>query len=279
MNVFQTYYSVFYSVMCFAGLWPFDESIKSRIRRTAVLLIMFASIVIQVSSIKHVELTFQNMLTTLSFTLPLLMCFFRYIGFVMNFPAVKFFLENLQHDYDMLKNPDEMEIFTNNLKKSKQIINIFFAMLSITLIAAILLVPIPILLHTSIHLNIMQSLGYFYFEYNIEFNLICGHAAITSFLSVMTFVCTEGILSVITFYLRGLFKIVCYRIRSAVNDTASKLITSEHIDIGPAVVLHQKAYQLGDSVGRHMTLSSLVIILIVIASLAMNLYRVSIAEI
>ncbi|XP_076378875.1 uncharacterized protein LOC143259621 isoform X3 [Megalopta genalis] len=62
------------------------------------------------------------------------------------------------------------------------------------------------------------------------------------------------------------------RIREAVND-ASKLITANHVAIGPAMDMHQRAYKLANCISNDMVVSYLLAILVVIVSFAVNLYR------
>ncbi|XP_078051693.1 uncharacterized protein LOC144477828 [Augochlora pura] len=126
MDVFQTYYRVYYSVLCFIGLWPYHKSYKLKILRIFILLILTSSIAIQLSSLKRVDPTLDNILRSLSFTFPVLMFIVRYIGFVNNFSIVKCFMQNLQQDYSMLENPYEVEILIKNIEKSKRVINVFF---------------------------------------------------------------------------------------------------------------------------------------------------------
>ncbi|XP_076656421.1 uncharacterized protein LOC143361049 [Halictus rubicundus] len=272
MQAFRRYYTVYYCVLCLTGLWPYNESILSKIHRILVFLLTFFCIVIQVSSIKRVEVTLHNMLTMLSYTCPMMLFMIRYIGFVVNFPVVKSFMRNMQHDCDMLDNPIEAQILIKHIEKGRRIVFIFLGMSTIGICAVLALSFIPALMESKTLSQYIQMIGFFYSADDEYIIFIYLHLAATMSLGLLILSCTEALFSVLSHYLCGLFEIVGYRIRSTV-DNAAMFVSTDLINLGPAVDMHQRAHELSDALGKDMVMSYLITIVTAIVSFAVNLYR------
>ncbi|XP_076656414.1 uncharacterized protein LOC143361046 isoform X2 [Halictus rubicundus] len=273
MDAFRRNYGVYYSVLCFTGLWPYEVSTLSKIQRVVVSMLTLCCIAVQIFSLTHVEITLHNLLTMLSYTGPMLLFFLRYVGFVVNFPVVRSFLQNMENDCKMLENPHEMKILLKHIEKSKFLVFIFLGMSFLGICAVVFLILLPTLLHFKYQLRILQLIGFFYNEHNNKTDLVSLHVCITTVLGLLTVACTEASLAVFACYLSGLFEIVGYRIRCTV-EKAARLVTLDPINIGPAVDMHQRAYELTTALGKNVIISYLLAILAVVGSFAVNLYRV-----
>ncbi|XP_076642251.1 uncharacterized protein LOC143353089 isoform X2 [Halictus rubicundus] len=274
MDVFRRNYNTYYLILRFTGLWPFDDSILPKIQRTFFSVFTLCCILIQVSTLQHVEITFNNILTTLSYACPMLLYFLRYLGFAANFALVKSFLQDLQNDCAEIQNPAEAKILKKHMEKTRRIFLLFLCLsiLGITFVSA--RVVIPAILRSKYQLYTLRSFGFFYTEQSRHADWACVHLSLTTAIGMLTIACTEGTLAVFSLYLCGLFEIVGYRMRGTI-DNAAQLGTSKQIDIGPAIVMHQRAFKLAQSVGDRLLISYLLAIIVVIVSFAVNLYRAS----
>ncbi|XP_076378917.1 uncharacterized protein LOC143259627 [Megalopta genalis] len=272
MDVFRRNYSTYYCALRFAGLWPFDESILRKVQRIVFSIIPMSCIVIQVYTIQHVELTLNNILTLLSFTCPMLLFVFRYLAFVVNFPLMKSYIQNIQNDCITIQNPAEAMILEKYKTKTKRVMQIFIGMSVGGILMIILKLLIPTVLRLKYQLSCLEFFGFFYREQTKLTDWACVHLIATTAIGLLTFTCTEGSLAVFSLYLCGLFDIVSYRIREGVNNVA-KLITANPVAIGPAMDMHQRAYKLANSISSDMVFSYLLAIIMSVVSFAVNLYR------
>ncbi|XP_076656413.1 uncharacterized protein LOC143361046 isoform X1 [Halictus rubicundus] len=261
MDAFRRNYGVYYSVLCFTGLWPYEVSTLSKIQRVVVSMLTLCCIAVQIFSLTHVEITLHNLLTMLSYTGPMLLFFLRYVGFVVNFPVVRSFLQNMENDCKMLENPHEMKILLKHIEKSKFLVFIFLGMSFLGICAVVFLILLPTLLHFKYQLRILQLIGFFYNEHNNKTDLVSLHVCITTVLGLLTVACTEASLAVFACYLSGLFEIVGYRIRCTV-EKAARLVTLDPINIGPAVDMHQRAYELVPLRTRGCNIYSYIVLLL-----------------
>nr|XP_033332400.1 uncharacterized protein LOC117223911 isoform X1 [Megalopta genalis]XP_033332401.1 uncharacterized protein LOC117223911 isoform X1 [Megalopta genalis] len=275
MDVFRKNYTTYYCILRFTGLWPFDESVLSKLHRICFSLIPVSCIVIQANRLQYVEITVQNLITFLSFSCPMLLFFLRYLGFIINFPLVKSFIENIENDCATIQNPIEVKMLTKYIERTKLVIQLFIGLAILTICALSLKLVTPTIFHLKCQLHFLQFLGFFYFEHSKQADWASIHITTTAVFGLFIIACTEGSLAVFALYLCGLFKIVSYRIEGAV-DNATKFITAKPIAIGPAMDMHQRAYKLAKSVGNSVLLSYLLAIIVVVLSFAMNLYRASV---
>ncbi|XP_076226742.1 uncharacterized protein LOC143174879 isoform X4 [Nomia melanderi] len=118
-------YSLYYHGMCITGLWPYDNSILTNIRRILYCVITLVTTYIQVMTISNIEITLENVLKLLSWTFPMILFVQRYLALVVNFPLVKFIIRNLQFDCDTLKNPNEAVILRKYIELSKPVIFLY----------------------------------------------------------------------------------------------------------------------------------------------------------
>ncbi|XP_076226759.1 uncharacterized protein LOC143174887 isoform X3 [Nomia melanderi] len=241
MVSFQKNYGIYYSMLCITGLWPFYQSTLSKIQRTFYSVCTLCCIVVQVSSIQNVELTLDNLLRMLSFTCPMALFLLRYLCFIYNFSILETFIHAIENDCNTLKNSTELRILMKRIEESKNVILIY--------------------------------LGFYFVEQNRRTDWVCLNAAVTTCFGLLAVACTEASFSVFCLYLCGLYEIVSYRIRTAV-DNGAKCIQSKPIDIRPAVNLHQKALKLGYGIARGVVVSYLAALLMVVCSFAVNLYRI-----
>ncbi|XP_076226758.1 uncharacterized protein LOC143174887 isoform X2 [Nomia melanderi] len=273
MVSFQKNYGIYYSMLCITGLWPFYQSTLSKIQRTFYSVCTLCCIVVQVSSIQNVELTLDNLLRMLSFTCPMALFLLRYLCFIYNFSILETFIHAIENDCNTLKNSTELRILMKRIEESKNVILIYLGMSCTGIFMSFCMFVVPTFLHSKHQLYYLHNLGFYFVEQNRRTDWVCLNAAVTTCFGLLAVACTEASFSVFCLYLCGLYEIVSYRIRTAV-DNGAKCIQSKPIDIRPAVNLHQKALKLGYGIARGVVVSYLAALLMVVCSFAVNLYRI-----
>ncbi|XP_076226760.1 uncharacterized protein LOC143174887 isoform X4 [Nomia melanderi] len=240
MVSFQKNYGIYYSMLCITGLWPFYQSTLSKIQRTFYSVCTLCCIVVQVSSIQNVELTLDNLLRMLSFTCPMALFLLRYLCFIYNFSIFSFRVTLAGNVHP--RNRKRLQ-HAEKFDRVKDINETYRRV-------------------EECDSNISGRTDW-----------VCLNAAVTTCFGLLAVACTEASFSVFCLYLCGLYEIVSYRIRTAV-DNGAKCIQSKPIDIRPAVNLHQKALKLGYGIARGVVVSYLAALLMVVCSFAVNLYRI-----
>ncbi|XP_076656426.1 uncharacterized protein LOC143361052 isoform X3 [Halictus rubicundus] len=241
MDVFRRKYNTYYLMLRFTGLWPLDDSIFPKIQRTFFSVFTLCCILIQVNTIRQVEMTLSNILTLLSYACPMLLYWLRYLGFVTVFPLVKTIVQSISNDCVSMRNPVEAKILEKYIDKTRTIILMFLGLSIVGMSFIAFRVLTPTLLRSEYQLYSLRFYGFFYSEQNKQADWASVHLTLTSAIGLLTIACTEGFLAVFSLYLCGLFEIVGYRIRKTV-DNAAQLITSKPIDVGPAMEVHQRAF-------------------------------------
>ncbi|XP_076378879.1 uncharacterized protein LOC143259621 isoform X7 [Megalopta genalis] len=250
MDTFRKNCAVYYSMLYYAGLWPYDHSIRAKVQRVAFIVLIISCIVCQILTLRNVEITLRNIVSMLSYTFLMLVYFFRYCGFIANFDLLKSFIEDIQNDFAILKNAAEIEIFKKQIRKSNRLTFLVLGYAIIVLLMYILFILIPTLLQSKYQVHYLRFIGYFYNERSRESDLVCVQIVVTGSLGILAIASTEATLGIYGFYLSALFQIVSYRIRKSVDDAAT-LITSSFVDIRPAVMMHQRAIKLTRRICRN----------------------------
>ncbi|XP_076288344.1 uncharacterized protein LOC143212915 [Lasioglossum baleicum] len=149
MDIFRQKYSIYYNVLYITGLWPYNQSIPSKILRMVFPLLTLCCIAIQVileikileitcslkimdlscekknskvSTLRLIEMSLYNILMLLSYCFPMLLFFLRYVGFVVNFPVIRCLYENIVKDYTTLSNPVESEMLTKQIVETGRVV-------------------------------------------------------------------------------------------------------------------------------------------------------------
>ncbi|XP_076378723.1 uncharacterized protein LOC143259586 isoform X9 [Megalopta genalis] len=242
MDVFRKNYSTYYSILSLAGLWPYDESLIGKLQRVVLSLLTLLCIVIQISTLKLVELSLSNIITLLSYTFPLLLYFLRYVGFVVNFPVIRSVFENVERDCKTLENSVEVDMLLKHMAEARRIIQAYVVMSCLVAAYVTVSILLPTLLRSKLQLHYLHMFGFFYTEGGQQIDRVCVHLVLVSVMGQITLAGTESSLAVFSAYFCGLFDIASYRIRGAVNKMVNS-VTLELIDIQSAIEVHQRALE------------------------------------
>ncbi|XP_076378913.1 uncharacterized protein LOC143259626 isoform X2 [Megalopta genalis] len=245
-------------------------------KRTMFPLLTLCCIAIQVFTLTAVEKSLYNILMMLSYGIPMLLYFLRYVGFMLNFPIIKSLYENIVQDYNTLKNPIEAEMFMKQVQETKRVVFTLTALSGGVVLFVFATLLVPTLLRSHLQIHYLKIFGFFYNETSVQTDLVCCHLVLVSTIGIIALAGTEATLAVSSFYLCGLFEIASYRIQMAVKEMSESTALMV-LNIRPAVTMHQRAIKLAADLARNMMNSYLVAIITVVVSFAVNLYRLYLA--
>ncbi|XP_076378916.1 uncharacterized protein LOC143259626 isoform X4 [Megalopta genalis] len=184
MDVFRQKYNVYYSVLYMTGLWPHNQSLLSKFQRTMFPLLTLCCIAIQVFTLTAVEKSLYNILMMLSYGIPMLLYFLRYVGFMLNFPIIKSLYENIVQDYNTLKNPIEAEMFMKQVQETKRVVFTLTALSGGVVLFVFATLLVPTLLRSHLQIHYLKIFGFFYNETSVQTDLVCCHLVLL-YLAVM----------------------------------------------------------------------------------------------
>ncbi|XP_076227919.1 uncharacterized protein LOC143175041 isoform X2 [Nomia melanderi] len=273
MDVFRKNYRSYCSVMYITGLWPYDNSIVTKIRRAVFCILTLTCMVIQAWTIRMVETTVENVLVLLSFLLPTLLFFLRYVGYITNFPVLKVGFEKIQNDCMRLKDPIEAHLLMKEIEQSRRVLLILIALSSMVIIFAFVVLVVPTLLQSKLQIRYLRLFGFFFNQRGTNVDFVCCILVLVTSVGMLSISCTEAIPAVFGCYMSALFQIASYRMENAINRSA-KSETPIEIDVQSAVEIHERALEMNRQIETDMMVQYLVAILAVVVSFAVNLYRV-----
>ncbi|XP_076646288.1 uncharacterized protein LOC143355395 isoform X1 [Halictus rubicundus] len=280
MEVFQGNYKIYHSVMCLSGLWPYDNSILTRIHRIAFTLFLLGCMVTQVMTIKNIKMSLNETIGMISFGAQLLLYFIRYFTTILTFPTTKYVLDNMQNDFIMLKDPIEAEMLLKDSILAKRILLVYIGLTCTGSLCVMGTLGISTFLQSDIQIRFLYLLGFFYDEKNLRTNLTCWHIIISTMHGLLTMICSEGTVTVLGTHLSGLLEVSSYRMRNAIDKVATSRML-RRIDIQPAVDLHRRAIQYSKKYADDMMIPSMIMMIVVVSSFGVNIYRlyISITEV
>ncbi|XP_076656422.1 uncharacterized protein LOC143361050 isoform X1 [Halictus rubicundus] len=277
MDVFKQNYSTYYNVLNFTGLWPYNHSLTAKLQRVVYSVVTLCCIVIQISTLRMADMSVYNCVMVMSYGFPMLLFFLRYVGFVVNFPVIKCMFENIEKDFVALQNPIEAGMLMKQIAETRRVIVALVGLMCLGVLILFSALLVPTILKSQRQIYYLNVFGFLYVERNHETDLVCFQILYISTIGLLSVACTEASLAVFSSYLCGLFEIASYRIQTAVNTMAKSEKSGILIDIRSAVDIHRRAVELSSSLTSNMMLSYLVAIVAVVASFAVNLYRLLLA--
>ncbi|XP_078038912.1 uncharacterized protein LOC144471076 isoform X2 [Augochlora pura] len=241
MEDFKRIHSELYDLLRFTGLWPVHEpAIYGRLmaKRIVYLVIALLSLLMQYKSLLTVELNVDTLLTTLSFSGPMVLFVVRNVSFLLASKTISRLFVVLQNDYVKAKGTVEMDLFEEYLKKGRTLFTYYLRLVHFTAFTfslALLLITVQ----PKHHVAYLRYFGFYFKE-------------------------------------AGMATTVVYNISKIINDVADSNIPRP-IDIGPAVKSHLNAIGIVQIIRQDLGLSYLLTILAAIVSFALNLCRVFLA--
>nr|XP_033333863.1 uncharacterized protein LOC117224821 isoform X1 [Megalopta genalis] len=272
MEVFRGNLKIYYSLLCFTGLWPYNNSVVIKIYRLAIMLILCGCIANQLSTIGNTKITLNEIITQISFGCTLFLYISRYFTTIITFPSIRYVFDSMEEDYVALKNSIELELLMKDLVTAKHIIQAYFVMTCAGIVCLFISLGLPTFFETDIQLRLLRLLGFFYTDRSSQSDLSCWSIIVAVSYGLLTVSCTEGTISVCATYFSGLLEIATYRMRTAVNKVANS-DTINVIDLRPVVEIHLRAIQHSKKYTDDVMLTSLMIMIVVVVAFGVHIYR------
>ncbi|XP_076643015.1 uncharacterized protein LOC143353510 [Halictus rubicundus] len=281
MGVIEKEYKTYCFLLRMMSLWPFENSTSTKIRRILLPLVPLTSIMIQIFLIPP-GLTFKNILMVLTFGLPMLLFFCRYVGIIYTFPTIRFIFENLQSDYNLLQNPVEVEILLQRAYSSRRVVHAFVCIAIMATLYGHVIICGPIILDLLMPMNetrphVLYSFGFFA-QGRLSVYLVSLSLLATIITGVITIICSESTLFVVSQYCCGLFEIANYRFQSLIDASVRETDESRQrylmkASVREAVEIHTKAIDFVRMFGYDARIPYLIAIVVVVVSMSLNLFR------
>ncbi|XP_076646338.1 uncharacterized protein LOC143355428 isoform X2 [Halictus rubicundus] len=272
MEVFQGNYKFYYSLMCTVGLWPYKNSFLTKIYRSIVVLMLCGCIVNQLSTLRNTNMTLNDIVVQLTFCFSLLLYAVRYVTSLLTFSTSKYVVENMQKDYDALKDPVELKLLMKYSITAKRMVQLYFALTCCGTAGVFITLGISTVLQSDLQLHFLHLLGFYFNEKSQRTNLTCWYVIMVEAFGLLTVTCTEGSITVFSTYLSGLLEIASYRMRNTVNSVANSDALNV-IDLRPIVEIHCKVIKHSKKYANDMMITSLVMVIVVVLAFGVNLYR------
>ncbi|XP_076661591.1 uncharacterized protein LOC143365366 isoform X1 [Halictus rubicundus] len=275
MEEFKEIHGDIYQLLCFTGLWPVHDSqfaFRMMAKRFLIPTITLACLVIQYKTLTSVELTLENVLSTMSFSGPMVLFFVRYMSFLLAFSTIRKLFMAVQNDFVIWKNTIEMDMFNEYIQKAKVLYYYYLRLVSFTVIS-MSLAMIPIITQKKLQAGYLRYFGFYYAESSIKTTCVCFQILFVYGIGIFCVLGTEASMSVCSHHICGLLKITSYKITTTINDVA-KSTTAKTVNIAPAIKLHLHAIDMMDSISQDLGLSYLVTIGTAVVSFSLNLCRI-----
>ncbi|XP_076378725.1 uncharacterized protein LOC117218886 isoform X2 [Megalopta genalis] len=277
MEVLRTNYSTYSTLLNITGLWPYDKSLSAVILRTVYSVLSASLIGIQIYSVTTVEYSPVNVITSLSYGAPLLLFLLRYLGFIANFEVLRSVYGNYENDFNTFKDPVEQDMLRRHMVKGRRLVLVYIGISCGLAVFALTTILVPTILHSKYQLHYLRMYGFYFNEQGRKTDLVSIHLLLVSTMGYLLIAGTESTLAVYTAYFCGLFEVASYRIENEVNNVINSVI-SKSLDIRSTVEVHRRAMELVKNLTQELAVSYLLAIIIVVASFAINLYRLLLAS-
>ncbi|XP_076661593.1 uncharacterized protein LOC143365366 isoform X2 [Halictus rubicundus] len=233
MEEFKEIHGDIYQLLCFTGLWPVHDSqfaFRMMAKRFLIPTITLACLVIQYKTLTSVELTLENVLSTMSFSGPMVLFFVRYMSFLLAFSTIRKLFMAVQNDFVIWKNTIEMDMFNEYIQKAKVLYYYYLRLVSFTVIS-MSLAMIPIITQKKLQAGYLRYFGFYYAESSIKTTCVCFQILFVYGIGIFCVLGTEASMSVCSHHICGLLKIT-----SMMDSISQDLGLSYLVTIGTAVV-------------------------------------------
>ncbi|XP_026828793.1 uncharacterized protein LOC105285740 isoform X2 [Ooceraea biroi] len=273
------FYNINRIILLLLGIWPYQKSKFIYVQRLFSVGIFISFVACQLLLFVTEKHTVNLFFTTLSQSLPILICLLKYNAFFINSETVKILLEQIQHDWNTL-NGKELEIMKQYLNNSRLFMIIFTSFATMSVCAFTFIQLLPVTLDVIIPLNVSRPRR-FYFRLELFINkekyfyVIAFYTILSLCVSAATIVSTGASLLTFGQHSCAMLKIACYRMEHAMDKYKVLHIAKRkeiQNKIVSAVDIHRKAAEYADILISPFMISYIALIVIGVISLSFNLF-------
>ncbi|EZA48257.1 hypothetical protein DMN91_009555 [Ooceraea biroi] len=279
----ERYYQMNQNLLKLLGLWPYQQSYFTLIRKVLFLGILSGYVIAQLLSFLTMQFSVSLLLKILTYVGPTFFVIIKYCIFIIKADNVKLLLERIRDDWNLLKGKLEIDIIKKYASSVRLISMIAIIVCHFDILCYIILEHLPLLLDVILPLNKSRTLKSIaiteYFvtrEKYIWVTLL--HEIIAIYIRVITLCCTGITMMMYILHACALFKIASCRIENAIQENVLAIPNpvKEYLlqqRIAHAVLIHRRAIAYVELWISSFTVTLTILILIGICSLSVNLFH------
>ncbi|XP_025263479.1 odorant receptor 49a-like [Camponotus floridanus] len=277
------YYKLNRHLLLLVGLWPYVHSLFRYCQIIFCNIIVAFLMVFQIAKLLTLKQDVNLMLKLLPPILPCLICIIKHQTFCIVAKKMRYLMDHVEQDWNMLKNKKELEIIERYTYIGSM------CTLALTIVGLVAILIIMFLPFVPIVLDIFMPLNYsrprqllFPVEYFIDqqkyFYVICLHFNITASLVLITLVGTESLYITYILHVCGMFQIASYRLHQAFDNKLLQNCTLEKQSvivckgIIEAIHIHKRALEFSEFLWSTLSVSYSILLIIGITSFLINLF-------
>ncbi|XP_025160077.1 odorant receptor 22c-like isoform X2 [Harpegnathos saltator] len=285
MDVTMKYYNINRLLLLSIGLWPYQKSTSNKIYVVFMLIIFTQTFALQMASFLTMGFSIRLLLEVLSTVFITIVFLFKYNTIYLKMDNIKLFLERIEYDWSTLKDSTEIEIMKKQTNIGRLYTKYFTLTMYIITFLFVMTHYVPFMLDIVIPLaeprprKILIAIEMF-IDRHKYFHLILLYIILISSFGITTIIAAETLLMALVQHTCGLLKVSSYRITCAFdNDYHSVLAHGKNCVVctrlASAVKIHRSAIMFTDHIKDCFAISYLILISFGVASLSINLYRLS----
>ncbi|XP_050465897.1 odorant receptor 13a-like [Cataglyphis hispanica] len=277
------YYKLYRFSLLSLSLWPYSKSFLKQIHAFFCIFLLISSTVTQLLKLFTMEYNLELVLTNLSFAIPSMIYIVKYFAFYIQSQKIRELIEQIRNDWNALKDEQEVEIIKRYAKHGRRHLYVFAGLAYPGTIVFILLPLLPDILDVVAPLNESRTrslpyLAEYFLDQQKYFYPLLLHINLTIIVGVITVISTETLFFAYVYHICGMFEITGYRIKHALDESISLLSTLNRENairtkIIHAIESHQRAIEFFEYVSSTFALSYFILIILGVASLSINLFR------
>ncbi|XP_031773292.1 uncharacterized protein LOC100863813 [Apis florea] len=283
MDVFDTHYHSYRTVLKIIGLWPYNNSIYVWIQRLLLFTFFLGNVIFQIVSLLRSKITLRNCTLILSTTCPLIIISLRYVSFIIFFPMIKHLFNHIRMEESIVQDSIETEIRAKYVHDFCHMIEIFLRVTCATFIFYSVLLLYVMILDFVMPFNesriyILDYFTLFSINRTVYFYILCLNFFFVLIFGLLSVISTESILGLFSYHAGVLFKIISYRIQRNITylttfNLSSKQIDTKLAELYRVVDIHNQAIQLINILINNSGKQFLMSTLLTVISIAVNLHR------
>ncbi|RLU21887.1 hypothetical protein DMN91_006264 [Ooceraea biroi] len=283
MTRLENHFSLNRILLLAIGLWPYEQSIFSRLQFILFSVILMSAIVFQLTVFLTSTCTPDLILKVSSTVLIFCVFLIKYISLGFNVDSVKELFTHLQYIHDELKDKNEIAItdeYGHNAKRCTAVL------IMISMVGTCLFVVIHFwsdVLDVIFQINISRShnlpiITEYFINQEKYYYLILLHLGISTYIGFFITLAIGTMLITFFHYTCGVFRIASYRIKHSItfnmiqNNRKNENLISKRITY--AVNIHRQAMMLSRCMVSRFQRMYCCLILFGVIALSINLFRI-----
>ncbi|KAH0945377.1 hypothetical protein HN011_009606 [Eciton burchellii] len=263
------------------GLWPHRHITLRQIQG-----IVSSCILISVTSpqlIKLITIKYDTtlVLKILSSALPFLLFIVKYVTFYFVTENIRELMQQIQNDWNILKDNNELEIIRRYAKVAKLYTMSLATLIYVCLFIIICIQYVPCILDIVVPLNSSRRVAMlFQVEYFIDqeeyYHVIQLHLHVGLIVAATIVLATESFCLTLCIHAFAMFKIASYRMERIIDKSPSNLLAEKHCVFYNNVIIavdgHRRAIEFSEIIKATFAIPYLALILLGVTSSSVNLF-------